>query len=85
MARPEFAWICPYGSAEYIRVLCGYLFCIGNYEDAELIQRAKNNINFDVGCMIDGDWIEALTGNISEKDKQVHMQKFKCFYVGKEQ
>lgn len=68
------------GSSEYIRVLCGYLFCIGDYEDAELIERAKYNINFDVGCMIDGDWIEALKGNMSEEDKQVHIQAFIKYY-----
>lgn len=36
------------GSSEYIRVLCGYLYCIGNASDAELIKRAKYGINFDV-------------------------------------
>lgn len=64
------------GSSEYIRVLCGYLFCIGSYEDALLIERAKYEINFDVGCMIDGAWIEALKGNMSEEDRQFHIQAF---------
>lgn len=64
------------GSSEYIRVLCGYLFCIGNYEDVLLIERAKYSINFDVGCMIDGAWIEALKGNMAEEDKQFHIQAF---------
>ena len=68
------------GSSEYIRVLCGYLFCIGDYEDAELIERAKYSINFDVGCMIDADWIEALKGNMSEEDKQVQIQAFIEYY-----
>lgn len=36
------------GSSEYIRVLCGYLYCIGNASDAELIKRAKYGINFYV-------------------------------------
>ena len=48
------------GSSEYIRVLCGYLYCIGNREDAQLLRRAKYEINFDVGCMIDLDWINSL-------------------------
>ena len=48
------------GSAEYIRALCGYLFCIGNKSDVELLQRAKFEINMDVGCMIDEEWIDSL-------------------------
>ena len=68
------------GSSEYIRVLCGYLFCIGDYEDAELIERAKYNINFDVGCMIDREWIEALKGNMSDEDKQAQIQAFIEYY-----
>ncbi len=68
------------GSSEYIRALCGYLFCIGDYEDALLIERAKYNINFDVGCMIDWAWIEALKGNMSEEDRQFHIQAFIKYY-----
>ena len=68
------------GSSEYIRVLCGYLFCIGDYEDAELIERAKYNINFDAGCMIDGDWIAALKGKMTKEDKQIHIQAFINYY-----
>lgn len=48
------------GSSEYIRVLCGYLFCIGDVSDAFLLEKAKYSINMDVGCMIDGNWIDAL-------------------------
>lgn len=48
------------GSSEYIRVLCGYLFCIGDESDVPLLEKAKYGINMDVGCMIDGDWIESL-------------------------
>ena len=69
------------GSSEYIRVLCGYLFCIGDYEDAELIERVKYGINFDVGCMIDGEWIEALRGNMSGKERQLQIQSFIKYYV----
>lgn len=68
------------GSAEYIRVLCGYLFCIGDAEDVELLERVKYGINFDVGCMIDGDWIEALKGNMSEEDRQFQIQSFIKYY-----
>lgn len=48
------------GSSEYIRLLCGYLFCLGDAEDDELIGKAKYGINMDVGCMIDYEWIESL-------------------------
>lgn len=48
------------GSSEYIRLLCGYLYCIGDASDIPLIEKAKYEINMDVGCMIDGEWIESL-------------------------
>lgn len=48
------------GSSEYIRLLCGYLFCIGDKSDVPLLEKAKYGINMDVGCMIDLDWIDSL-------------------------
>lgn len=48
------------GSSEYIRLLCGYLFCLGNADDAGLIEKAKYGINMDAGSMIDYEWIESL-------------------------
>lgn len=48
------------GSAEYIRLLCAYLFCIGGKEDAELIKKAKYSGNMDTGAMIDSEWITSL-------------------------
>ena len=45
------------GSSEYIRLLCGYLFCVGDITDVPLLEKAKYGINMDVGCMIDGEWI----------------------------
>lgn len=48
------------GSSEYIRLLCGYLFCIGDKTDISLIEKAKYNINMDVGCMVDWEWLESL-------------------------
>lgn len=57
------------GSSEYIRLLCGYLYCIGDVSDAPLIKKAKFGINFDVECMIDGEWIESLeNGGIEERE-----------------
>ena len=48
------------GSSEYIRLLCGYLYCLGDVSDVSLLEKAKYGINMDVGCMIDGEWIESL-------------------------
>ena len=48
------------GSSEYIRLLCGYLYCIGDKSDIELLERVKHGINFDVECMIDQEWIDSL-------------------------
>ncbi len=50
------------GSSEYIRLLCGYLYCIGDFSDVSLIEKAKYGINMDVGCMVDGEWIDSLKG-----------------------
>ncbi len=47
-------------SAEYIRLLCGYLFCLGDRSDIPLIKKAKYDLNMDVGCMIDGEWLQSL-------------------------
>lgn len=47
-------------SSEYIRFLCGYLFCIGNTNDIEILEYAKYKINMDVGCMIDYEWLARL-------------------------
>ena len=62
------------GSNEYLRVLCGYLFCIGNITDGDLIKNAKYNISFDVGCMIDSEWIENMDAdneNISKRNELI--------------
>ena len=57
------------GSSEYIRLLCGYLYCLGDKSDSELIRRAKYNISFDVGCMIDEEWIKSLeNGGVAEEN-----------------
>lgn len=58
------------GSSEYIRLLCGYLFCIGDASDVPLIKRVKYGINMDVGCMIDWEWIESLENGGQEMDRK---------------
>ena len=55
------------GSSEYIRLLCGYLYCLGDASDIPLLKKAKYGINMDVGCMVDGEWIQSLeNGGVSE-------------------
>ncbi|WP_110323855.1 hypothetical protein [Hungatella effluvii] len=48
------------GSSEYIRLLCGYLYCLGDISDVTLLEKVKYSINMEVGCMIDGEWIDSL-------------------------
>lgn len=56
------------GSSEYLRLLCGYLFCIGDLTDVQLLEKAKYGINMDVGSMIDGEWIDSLkNGGVEEE------------------
>lgn len=54
------------GSSEYLRLLCGYLCCIGEKEDAKLIKKVKYEIDMDVGCMVDSNFIEALENEDKE-------------------
>ena len=74
------------GSSEYLRVLCGYLFCIGNAADAELLNKAKYNISFDVGCMIDSEWIENMDSadndNIAKRSELISefMEYYKSYF-----
>ena len=56
------------GSSEYVRLLCGYLYCLGNISDIPLLKKAKYGINFDVGCMVDGEWIDSLENGGVEVD-----------------
>ena len=55
-------------SSEYIRLLCGYLFCIGDKSDTALLRKAKYGISMDVGCMIDGEWIQSLENDGAADD-----------------
>ncbi len=70
------------GSSEYIRLLCGYLYCIGDRSDAPLIEKVKYGINMDVGCMIDGEWIDSLKGIEDEyvRSKEELIQEFVSYY-----
>ena len=68
------------GSSEYLRVLCGYLYCIGDASDACLISKVKYGINFDVGCMIEGEWIENLKSGNTKKRKVI-IDDFVSYYT----
>lgn len=74
------------GSSEYIRVLCGYLFCMGNQSDIPLIKTAKYGINMDVGCMIDCEWIASLENGGAEdeytRSRSELIQDFIHYYKG---
>ncbi|MGN1411524.1 MAG: hypothetical protein ACI4WH_03310 [Oscillospiraceae bacterium] len=47
-------------SYEYIRFLCGYLFCIGNTDDIEIIEYVRYTLGMDTGTMIEYEWIQRL-------------------------
>lgn len=72
------------GSSEYIRLLCGYLFCVGDRSDVTLLEKAKYGINFDVGCMIDQEWIDSLkNGGVEDEyvsSRETIIEKFIAYY-----
>lgn len=72
------------GSSEYIRLLCGYLFCLGDITDVPLLEKAKYEINFDVGCMIDQEWIDSLKSGGIESElvnpREVIIERFVSYY-----
>ena len=71
-----------YGSSsEYIRLLCGYLFCIGDETDIELIDKAKH-ISFDVGCMIDGEWLDSLKDGGKETENTRPKEEIMADFIG---
>lgn len=57
-------------SSDYIRFLCGYLFCIGDISDVPLLEKVKYGIDMDVGTMIDYIWIESLENNGIEIEEE---------------
>ncbi len=73
------------GSSEYLRILCGYLTCIGDKTDVPLMEKIKYEINMDVGCMVDGDWIEFLENDSSQceeySSKKELIDRFSSYYL----
>lgn len=49
-----------------------------------LLEKAKYGINFDVGCMIDQEWIDSLknagVGDAFVNSKEVLIEKFVSYY-----
>ena len=69
-----------YDSSECLRVLCGYLYCLGNISDVPLLEKVKYGIDMDVGTMIDGEWIDSLeNGGIKTKYTQTRKEIIKGF------
>ena len=63
-------------SSEYIRLLCGYLFCLGDKSDLPLLKKAKYGINMDVGCMIDGEWLQSLeNGGVADEANNIRSRE----------
>lgn len=60
------------------------VICIGNMSDVPLLKMAKYSINMDVGCMIDGEWIESLENSGKETEnvrpREALMEDFKYYY-----
>ena len=52
-----------YDSSECLRVLCGYLFCLGDISNVPLLEKVKYKIDMDMGVAIDGIWIISLENN----------------------
>ncbi|MBQ6553889.1 MAG: hypothetical protein IJL89_01530, partial [Firmicutes bacterium] len=53
-----------------------YLFCLGDCSDIPLLKKAKYGLNMDVGCMIDGEWIESLeNGGAADKAKNLRSKE----------
>ena len=62
-------------------------FITGDSTDVALIKRAKYEINMDVGCMIDGEWIDSLQCNDADgqrKDIIKHFVEYYRYYLSEE-
>ncbi|MCL2415975.1 MAG: hypothetical protein FWD01_04080 [Defluviitaleaceae bacterium] len=72
------------GSGEYLRILCGFLFCVGNPDDIELIKKVKYGINMDVGFMIDYAWIEFFEDESMRPQLiREYIEYYKAYFVFK--
>jgi len=49
-----------FDSSECLRVLCGYLYCLGDISDVSLLEKVKYSFDMDVDIAIDFAWISSL-------------------------
>ena len=65
-----------FDSSECLRVLCGYLYCLGDISDVPLLEKVKYKIDMDMGIAIDGIWIISLENNgIEMKEYDIPSKK----------
>lgn len=65
-----------FDSSECLRVLCGYLYCLGDISDVPLLEKVKYKIDMDMGVAIDGIWIISLENNgIEMKEYDIPSKK----------
>ena len=65
-----------YNSSECLRVLCGYLYCLGDISDVPLLKKVKYGFDMDVGTMIDDEWIDSLeNGGMEMKEYDILSKK----------
>ena len=65
-----------FDSSECLRVLCGYLYCLGDISDVPLLKKVKYKIDMDMGVAIDGIWIISLENNgIEMKEYDIPSKK----------
>ena len=65
----------------YLRVLCGYLFCMADTEDIPLLESAKYDVSFDAGCMVDGAWIDCLKQDDDRRElTEAFMEETKHYF-----
>ena len=63
-----------------MRVLCGYLYCLGDISDVPLLEKVKYSFDMDVDIAIDFAWIESLkNGGIKTKYTQTRKEIIKGF------
>ena len=71
-----------YDSSECLRVLYGYLFCLGDISDVPLLEKVKYKIDMDMGVAIDGIWIISLENNGMEmKEYDIPSKKIFCRWI----
>ena len=65
-----------FDSSECLRVLCGYLYCLGDISDVPLLKKVKYKIDMDMRVAIDGIWIISLENNgIEMKEYDIPSKK----------